>query len=575
MLRRRAFLRTDWRLLGGAALIARYAPGVVEDGSRSRASGAGAGPGGREDAGADGRGADRDDQARRRARHALRTGRQRRRAHRPRGQDRRRLVRAAGLAAAEVDARRHRRLADQDADRHALAFRSRRQQRQLPGCRGGHPRPREHAQAADRNRTTCSGCTSSRRRAEHCRPRPSPIAASVSANGEQIILAHVPPAHTDTDILVHFTKANVLHMGDLFFNGMYPFIDASTRGNINGMIGGADRALQMADDRDEDRPRPRPARRSRARCRSTGRCWRRSATASGRRRRRARRSSRSRRRSRRAEFDAGWGKGMMRAERFRRARLQHAGDPALIGAQWGVPFTQLKLHPALIKAIKELGFARPTPIQAEAIPPALEGRDLLACAQTGSGKTAAFLLPILHRLIDKPRRTTRALVLAPTRELAAQILDDFNALRGAHAGDRRGRVRRRRHGAAGARVPQRRRRHHRHAGPAARSHAVALRAPEPHRASGAGRGRPHARHGLPAGDPPHPRAAAVAAPDAVLQRDDAGADRGARRRDAAQPGDDRHAAAVRAGGGHHAGGLSGLAGAQVRAARAPAAATGR
>ncbi len=91
-----------------------------------------------------------------------------------------------------------------------------------------------------------------------------------------------------------------------------------------------------------------------------------------------------------------------------------------------MPFTQLKLHPALIKAIKELGFVRPTPIQAEAIPPALDGRDLMACAQTGSGKTAAFVLPIIHRLIDKPRRSTRALVLAPTRELAAQILDDFN-----------------------------------------------------------------------------------------------------------------------------------------------------
>ena len=91
-----------------------------------------------------------------------------------------------------------------------------------------------------------------------------------------------------------------------------------------------------------------------------------------------------------------------------------------------MPFTQLKLDPALIEAIKDLGFARPTQIQAEAIPPALEGRDLMACAQTGSGKTAAFALPIIHRLIDKPRRSTRALVLAPTRELAAQILDDFN-----------------------------------------------------------------------------------------------------------------------------------------------------
>jgi ATP-dependent RNA helicase RhlE len=93
-----------------------------------------------------------------------------------------------------------------------------------------------------------------------------------------------------------------------------------------------------------------------------------------------------------------------------------------------VPFTHLKLHPALLKGIKELGFVRPTPIQSEAIPPAMSGRDVIACAQTGSGKTAAFLLPIVHHLIDKPRRTTRALVLAPTRELAAQILDDLNAL---------------------------------------------------------------------------------------------------------------------------------------------------
>jgi ATP-dependent RNA helicase RhlE len=93
-----------------------------------------------------------------------------------------------------------------------------------------------------------------------------------------------------------------------------------------------------------------------------------------------------------------------------------------------VPFTDLKLSPALLRAIKELGFVRPTPIQAQAIPPALAGRDVIACAQTGSGKTAAFLLPIVNRLIDRPRRTTRALVLAPTRELAAQILEDLNAL---------------------------------------------------------------------------------------------------------------------------------------------------
>jgi cyclase len=68
---------------------------------------------------------------------------------------------------------------------------------------------------------------------------------SVKANGEEIALSHVPPAHTDTDILVHYRKANVLHMGDLFFNGMYPFIDATTAGNINGMIAASDRALKM------------------------------------------------------------------------------------------------------------------------------------------------------------------------------------------------------------------------------------------------------------------------------------------------------------------------------------------
>jgi len=93
-----------------------------------------------------------------------------------------------------------------------------------------------------------------------------------------------------------------------------------------------------------------------------------------------------------------------------------------------MPFSTLKLHPSLLKAVKELGFTRPTPIQADAIPPALAGKDVLACAMTGSGKTAAFLLPILHHLLDKPRGTTRALVITPTRELAAQILEDTNDL---------------------------------------------------------------------------------------------------------------------------------------------------
>ncbi|HEX4347886.1 MAG TPA: DEAD/DEAH box helicase [Vicinamibacterales bacterium] len=93
-----------------------------------------------------------------------------------------------------------------------------------------------------------------------------------------------------------------------------------------------------------------------------------------------------------------------------------------------MPFSQLNLHPDLVLGLKDLGFVRPTPIQADSIPPALAGRDLLACAMTGSGKTAAFLLPILHKLIGRPRGTTRALVLTPTRELAAQILEDLTDL---------------------------------------------------------------------------------------------------------------------------------------------------
>jgi ATP-dependent RNA helicase RhlE len=86
-----------------------------------------------------------------------------------------------------------------------------------------------------------------------------------------------------------------------------------------------------------------------------------------------------------------------------------------------LPFSNLDLHADLLKAVRELGFQRPTPIQEQAIPPAVAGRDLIACAMTGSGKTAAFLLPILHRLASRPRGATRALVLTPTRELAAQI----------------------------------------------------------------------------------------------------------------------------------------------------------
>jgi ATP-dependent RNA helicase RhlE len=98
-----------------------------------------------------------------------------------------------------------------------------------------------------------------------------------------------------------------------------------------------------------------------------------------------------------------------------------------------VSFTDLSLHPTLLRNVSALGFVEPTPIQAEAIPLVLAGEDILACAETGSGKTVAFLLPTLHLLLSRPRRISRALVLSPTRELAAQIAADLDGL-AAHTG---------------------------------------------------------------------------------------------------------------------------------------------
>jgi len=86
---------------------------------------------------------------------------------------------------------------------------------------------------------------------------PSPVAAlpqqtfrdtfRLYFNSEQLELVHIPPSHTDTDVFIHYQKANVLHLGDVFFNGMYPYIDGGTGGSINGVIAGATKALGMAD----------------------------------------------------------------------------------------------------------------------------------------------------------------------------------------------------------------------------------------------------------------------------------------------------------------------------------------
>lgn len=87
-------------------------------------------------------------------------------------------------------------------------------------------------------------------------------------------------------------------------------------------------------------------------------------------------------------------------------------------------FADLGLAQPLLDALRDAGYERPTPIQRDAIPVALKGRDLIGLAQTGTGKTASFTLPIVHRLLGGPRRT-RVLILTPTRELCLQVEESF------------------------------------------------------------------------------------------------------------------------------------------------------
>ncbi len=88
-------------------------------------------------------------------------------------------------------------------------------------------------------------------------------------------------------------------------------------------------------------------------------------------------------------------------------------------------FSQLGLAPAQVRACESLGYTEPTPIQTRAIPVVLNGQDLIGCAETGTGKTAAFLLPIIQRISEKSLPGIRVLVLAPTRELALQIQKNY------------------------------------------------------------------------------------------------------------------------------------------------------
>ena len=84
-------------------------------------------------------------------------------------------------------------------------------------------------------------------------------------------------------------------------------------------------------------------------------------------------------------------------------------------------FTELKLDEQLLEAISYMGFETATPIQEQVIPVILENRDLIACAQTGTGKTGAYVLPILNKLIGKRENSADTLIIVPTRELAIQI----------------------------------------------------------------------------------------------------------------------------------------------------------
>jgi ATP-dependent RNA helicase RhlE len=93
-----------------------------------------------------------------------------------------------------------------------------------------------------------------------------------------------------------------------------------------------------------------------------------------------------------------------------------------------VTFKEFNLDPRLLAAVARAGYTTPTAIQEAAIPPALDGQDLIGTAQTGTGKTAAFVLPILHKLLSGPRGRTRALIISPTRELAEQTHETIRAL---------------------------------------------------------------------------------------------------------------------------------------------------
>jgi len=96
------------------------------------------------------------------------------------------------------------------------------------------------------------------------------------------------------------------------------------------------------------------------------------------------------------------------------------------GVLMSIEFTEMNLHPMLVQAVAELGYTTPMPIQSELIPVMMTGQDVIGQAQTGTGKTAAFALPILHNIVPN-QGYVQAMVLTPTRELALQVAEAISA----------------------------------------------------------------------------------------------------------------------------------------------------
>ena len=184
-------------------------------------------------------------------------------------------------------------------------------------------------------------------------------------------------------------------------------------------------------------------------------------------------------------------------------------------------FSDLGLKPELLRAVADKGYDTPSPIQLQAIPAVLAGRDVLAGAQTGTGKTAGFVLPILQRLaadVAERHRAPRALVLTPTRELAAQVAQSVRDYGKYLPLARAAGVRRRGHQPADQRAPQRLRHPGRDTRTAARPRSAACGGSVAHRGAGARRGRPHARHGLHSRHQAHHQAAAAASAEPAVLR---------------------------------------------------------